>query len=102
MNRLYAPLRFTHSLNLDGFRKVSYASNKNSLSESNDNLHFGNQYFIRGQYNQLHKIKRNAVGAKHRVTSQNSNSSGGMKTTGTHGKNVTLPEEDVSSQDREV
>jgi hypothetical protein len=64
--------------------------NKNSFADNNDNLHFANQYFIRGQYHLLQKIKRNAAGTKQKLNQPN-----GLKTPGT-GKNVTLPEEDVS------
>lgn len=91
--KLYFLFTYYKPYILDGFRKVSYTTNKNSFPESNENLHFANQYFIRGQYNQLHKIKRNAVGTKHRASGQSNPNNGSVKSTG---KNVTLPEEDVS------
>jgi transcription elongation GreA/GreB family factor len=80
---------FVRQLNLYGFRKVSSVS-KNSFADNNDNLHFANQYFIRGQYHLLQKIKRNAAGTKQKLSQTN-----GLKTSATPGKTVTLPEEDL-------
>lgn len=79
---------FVRQLNLYGFRKVS-SVNKNSFVESSDNLHFAHQYFIRGRYNLLQKIKRNAATNKQKVTGD------GQKCQTTSGKNVILPEEDL-------